>query len=370
MGLFDFFRRKKKNETKEEYINNTNYSPSLKLPHYVRLSNGEYIELKSINDEVTISHSDGRKTIVKVAAISDIYKDGEANILTPRKFIVFEVQEGQIIDEKFIYDMMSKYLNQKNAEKKGQIIVNEQEKNSNCTYIGEYNNYTSEFKRNSFFSEQYVSKIIMPKYDRLINTQNAEIKNDNDMRENDLRKRNILPPKKTNNRLNEIIKSRILNPYFVDKGKRIENGQILYNYNGINLNNGNILKIRNLKKVGKDRNGTYLYAGYLQSVFKEEAAEKLSGEPLGAYICFETKKRVEDIVKDQDPKEIMQLLFLLTLKNQMEYQNNGELNFIGSIDENGYFMRFSTPVSNTIRNTVIKMQNDYLEFKRNEGMQR
>ena len=83
---------------------------NFKLPSHVKLSNGEYIEVQTINDEATVNHRDGRNTVVKVAAISDNYREGEASILTPRKFVAFEVQEGQIIDKVFIDKMMQQYL--------------------------------------------------------------------------------------------------------------------------------------------------------------------------------------------------------------------------------------------------------------------
>lgn len=358
MGLFDFLNKGKKGVNTGETNENTgkaNASPLMEI----RLTDGSYIELYSIIDKATIRHGDGRNTIVKVAAISQNLIPGQASVLGPSKFIAFEVQEGQVIDESCIYSMINKYLIQKTTERSTNGMQSNTLKQKCISYIGEYSPDIKDFTKRSKVSEQYVLEKIFPEYEQKMNSQyshtNGDIKSGVQLNAGIVR--NIEERER-------IRQERLNNPYFKMLKSSKVNGQELCNYNGINIRTGDILKIRQLQKVGKDGSETYLYAGYAQNVSSESSVEKLSGEPLGAYICFETKKRIEDIASEQNLQDVNSLLELLSLDN---YQNNGSLNYIGSIDEYGRISRTAMPNSSAIRNQVIKMQKNYADRKRNEG---
>ena len=50
-------------------------------------------------------------------------------------------------------------------------------------------------------------------------------------------------PQKNKYSIDRVIQRRLQNPYFRIAYENIVNGQISYDYNGINLNNGEILKL-------------------------------------------------------------------------------------------------------------------------------
>lgn len=122
------------------------------------------------------------------------------------------------------------------------------------------------------------------------------------------------------------------NPYFT----RHASGD----YEGINVNSGEILRMQGVQKIGKDETGRYLYSGYLGNTSSESNAWMLDqdGIPSGVPVCFSIDKRVEDIVAENNPAEIRQLLQLLSQEDNFR-NNNGYMNYIGALDRNGNVTR-------------------------------
>lgn len=139
------------------------------------------------------------------------------------------------------------------------------------------------------------------------------------------------------------------------QGTRNVNGREVSNYNGVNMQTGQILKIRNLDKIGKDGSGTYLYAGYIQTTSSEDKAEVLgAGRPLGNYVCFEMRQRLEDIVRSDNKEQIRNILELLSYGKMQK-----SLSYLGKIDERGIITRDSNSDSLVIRNTIEELKRQY-----------
>ena len=105
--------------------------------------------------------------------------------------------------------------------------------------------------------------------------------------------------------------------------------------------NGEILRIRHLNKVCKDREGgRYLYTGYIQSVPHEHDYDYY--EEYGVPICFTIDKRVSDIVQENNPREIRNFLNLLSQKTNFEGKS-GEMMYIGALDRAGNILKNDNP---------------------------
>ncbi|MBR3255922.1 MAG: hypothetical protein IKF97_06940 [Clostridia bacterium] len=106
------------------------------------------------------------------------------------------------------------------------------------------------------------------------------------------------------------------------------------NYDGVNVNlemkeGGDVIRIRQLKKVGKDGSGTYLYWGYIYNTSDEENEEIKDLDKEAYPVCFESFKKLADIAKDKDMDEIESLLMFLSYESNFKRSNT--VNYIGHL---------------------------------------
>lgn len=151
-------------------------------------------------------------------------------------------------------------------------------------------------------------------------------------------------------------------------------------YDGVNMQNGEILRIRNVHKVVKDMAGTYIYTADLSSTPNLHDAESLSGNTGNAVpVVFTLPFRMNDIINsDYDSNYKAQLegalLGLLSDGYEKGMQmsrargENGVLYDIGGIDKNGVQVsNDSRNVSASIVNKIAEMQRQY--FRQNRESQ-
>ena len=157
---------------------------------------------------------------------------------------------------------------------------------------------------------------------------------------------------------------RLNNPFLTDMGRSVRNPELL-NYNGVNLTNGDILKLRNLNKVGKDENGVYLYQGFIDSSM--DNSSKIGGDNYigGNYvpICFTTTKKIEDIVRSQNINEINSMLSMLSNPQifMEQYCSKKQMNYIGHLNTDERINGQSDNLSNTMRNSIYNIQTKFSE---------
>lgn len=152
--------------------------------------------------------------------------------------------------------------------------------------------------------------------------------------------------------------ARLSNPFLIGK----ENS----GYDGVDLNTGNILRIRNLNKIGKDELGTYLYTAYINSVSSQNEVEILSGE-VGSFVCFTLNNRIEDIVNGKNPQEITNLLRLFSNSQQKTVgENDKDSIYIG--DNRNPANSFRN-LNNTLRNAIADIQSRHNEEMRRKAEQ-
>lgn len=163
---------------------------------------------------------------------------------------------------------------------------------------------------------------------------------------------------------NDRIQNFYLNQKFDNKNQ--QNGKTYATLEGIDVINGDYLHVSELNKVGKDETGTYVYTAYL-----EDSAEKNYVQNLGngmvrhsnkaVPVCFTTQKRIEDILAGQNRQEIYNVLSLFSNK-EVAKNNNGYLNFIGSLDENANIKQNNqNELTSTIKQTISKLQEQFYQ---------
>lgn len=180
----------------------------------------------------------------------------------------------------------------------------------------------------------------------------------------------------TNVRLDEVQKriERFNNPYLKQLPYTWIENKPLENYDGINLsiekNTGNILRLRNVKKVGKDGSGTYLYWGYMYNSFEETNPEIKDLDKGAVPVCFELYKRLEDIAKEKNEDETIALLTFLS--NPDNFKKSNTVKYIGhffkkTIENKKEIIeeyRASTEKNSnspTIQKQIEKIQRDYIQ---------
>lgn len=236
-----------------------------------------------------------------------------------------------------------------------------------CQYMGEYNASTMQIDRKSKVVENFVKTRVNEQFQKEMNERTVGNKSTQYHQNNVSMRESLEKSVESYRRLQvKTRKERIDNAYF----RKIEGmnlkGKSYSAYNGVSLMTGDILRLRQLEKVGKDGSGTYLYAGYLDCTANEHDVEILQGQPMGRYICFETKKRIEDVVNNGTYEEVMQVLSLLSLPNKSDFTDNGTLNYIGSINENGQVVREENSNSPAIRAKIEEMKRTYETIKRDQ----
>lgn len=298
-------------------------------------------------------HRNGEITKLMLAKAIKV-RDGDALMVDLADDIAFELKEGQQPDDKVLQAVAYEYERQK-------VLKNK----AICDYLGIVN-YTDkgyEITQKSQKVDQYVNQNVVPEIlekrrarEELLVEKYAKRQEKEKERERkfleDLDAREYVA------QMQETMKKRMENPYLRKVGQYKINGKTYEDYDGINIQTGDILRIRRLDKVGKDGSGTYLYQGYVHSTLNEDDAEILDeGIPMGIPVYFDLPKRFSDIEIVNNPEEIRTILELLA--NAEKYSNREGLSYIGGIDRNGKLNHSAEPDSLGIANAIKRLTQEY-----------
>lgn len=361
MGIKDFFSKKRENQENDYEIFNCTWGRTS--------ANNGSIFIANVKKYSYYQREDGRKADIVVAKMmEDLYGNNDLTtqyvqqLPTPEQCdnVVFEIpsnMDKQKLEE-LKQTMIDYYEKAKNVDQKSKYMY--------LGYIDEYSRGKQQTDRNVL---EFVNENILP----TLQQEDAELKA---RRDRSTQTREIQPQVKqpeqnwksglivNQDKEQSIRQQRISNAEIRQKSDFYYNkdGKRCIDYNGINVRNGDILKIRQLEKVGKDENGTYLYSGYIQSVFDKDEYESLGDEtPLGIPVCFATDMRVEDIVHKQDIQEVYSLLTMLSAEDNFR-NNNGILNYIGKLDKYNRIFPDINETSKAIQDSVASLkQKFYLE---------
>lgn len=362
----------------EEYQQNITEIDYIESPvQLMDIDGNNSIMLNSIKYNNQYVYQDGRKTNIMIAQIlNKTDMDEEYGLFRgERDYIAFEMPEGTKVNDDVLIQKIATYY----SYGQQQNMFGDTE----CKYIGfiDQNANNNEIRIN-------------PQIDKYVREEISENIKNNKKREEKLRKefieenseKNISASKRYRDNLQKetmhsmnIYKKqaqdRIENFYLQQTSlNRTEDGKRTTTLEGIDLTNGDFLKIYELDKVGKDTNGTYVYTAYLEENSEKGHAQVLdrNGEfhsKASIPVCFTTQKRIEDIVEGQDRQELYNVLSLLSNKDVLK-ENNGYLNFIGSLDEKTNIQpKGQENLSNAIRQKIYSLQSEFYQKERQSNEQ-
>ena len=291
--------------------------------HELKIENSDkVVHILNIEQGKKFEHSDGR---ICEAYIAKAILHRENDTFTPDfgDDICFEVEENIIINHELLDNVAKQYLlNKDNKQTRVYLGEIEQKRDTN-NLLNKYIYGTKSQSVNQWF-ERYIEK--KDEIEKIKWEENAN-KREEEFRESFIFMKEA---KGIKQKRNSIIKKRLNKPYLklTTKGTTPSNKKI-EEYEGVNVsygnNRGDILRIIGLEKIGRDGSGTYLYSGHLQNAHNPDDAYIFDYDTLDSYggmtpVCFELYRSLEDIVKEQNPKEIIELLKFLS--NPQNFRNN------------------------------------------------
>lgn len=362
-------------ENNNEYLNNS---------EMIILPNGDNFSINSIKFDRQVKHSDGRISNIMIASTVRVGY-GEAMLLGENGTdkVVFEIPEGESITPTILNKIAnySDFLNHTDQK---------------YIYIGEINSDVNDNSlRKSSFVEKHMYKDLIPVFENERNVNMKRMEQSNRYSQENYFDSIRVNINERNKREDELKKSRMQNPFL----NRIDNsmdqtGKMYNNFNGVNINTGDILRIRNLDKLGKDENGNNLYQAFIANTSREDFRVFNNDYIGGNYvpICFTSKKEIEDIVAQQDNYDINSVLELFSQPQifNEECCPDDQLNYIGSLDSNMNFHwellnegskefyinydggRRNSALSETMRNAISNIQKNFYNKmqEKNKGNER
>lgn len=351
----------------EQYINNKddNY---LERPETVNIGTyGRSLIITSIKIENKIKYSNGKTGNIAIAKAYDLSEDDSTISYDSKqeKNIVFEVEEGVPIDNTIVQKIAQYYMYEENMPNN----------NGNCIYIGKISTipYDLGIDNKNATVQQYVKNKIEPKIEMEKRMQNErqmesfEERNDISTSQ-EYRNRIKRETQKYMNYEKQVKLNRKNNPYLTQVNKNKINGITYKDFDGVDIQSGELLRVRHLEKVGKDDEGTYLYTAYVDSTSDENNVDFLDEKEylMKQPICFTTDKKIEDILSDNNIEELKNLLYLLSTPNSkhLNYSyKSGELYYSGNFS-NGK-INYGGNISETIKNKIKKISQEI--YKQNEN---
>lgn len=299
-----------------------------------------------------LTHEDGYETNLVIAKIIR-KRDEDAYFIDSNDYVLFEVDRKQEISEELLEKVAECY-----------DLVKRPDSKELCTYLGlmgiNKENQTYNIMSKLPGTEQYIRKIIEPHLEgqrrkREQSFQRQEFLDRIDERE-------TIDNYKEKQK--EINAERLKRPYLEEtKIYRSSNNKSYEDFEGININNGEILRLHQARKIGKiikeNGNSSYLYSGILNSVnsITDEITINKAGIVEGFPICFELPDALDRIVEKNDEVQIKQVLRLLSYDKNFE--NAKELKYIGKLTSDDVVEHVKESDNEIIRKKVQEEKQEY-----------
>ena len=305
-----------------------------------------------------LTHEDGYETNLVMAKIIR-KRDEDAYFLDSNDFILFEVDREQEISEELLEKVAECY-----------DLVKRPDSRELCTYLGlmgiNKENQTYNIMAKLPGKEQYIRRIIEPHLEeqrrkRAQSFQRQDFLDRIDEREtiNDYQEKQ-----------KEINAQRLKRPYLEEtKIYRDRDNKRYEDFEGININNGEILRLYQARKIGKiieeNGNSSYLYSGILNSVnsITDEIGIDKTGMIEGFPICFELPDALDRIVEKNEEVQIKQVLRLLSYDKNFE--NAKELKYIGKLTSDDVVEHVKESENDIIREKVQEEKQAYKKIMDN-----
>lgn len=305
--------------------------------YYRELEDGTAITIYSFVHQERLGYQDGTHTNLAIAR--GVKQRPQDTIhLSYSDFIAFELPEAVTISD----DIMQAVMDQYGKDYK------EDDKRPATYYFGQLIDKTFS-KKNSA-----VQKLVNQRVQEIIEKE----KRNQQPRENYSFSQGLRINEEVSKKqriITETAIQRIKNPYLIRKNLRTN--QI--DYDGVNLVNGNVLRIRAVQKLGKTPDGTsYLYTAYLSNTQSETDVEIISEKPIGYPVCFELPGRLDDIIQGGNNINI-NIRNVLELLSDGWGENREMLSYIGKLDNLGNITRDLQLTSDVMRENVQRMMENF-----------
>ena len=292
MGLFDIFKKKPK---------------ALPQPAKVRPEDEEKVAILKVNYTNSFRHGDGTETDLYIARMN---RTDETIFLEDTDYVAFEIPRGIKLNEEIMGIIKNRYERESRRcdTKNNQYYFGRLQQIGEEMYFGKRSNAV-----NSYI-QQIVSNEINAR-SRENQQREAERQKERQREEEQRRFKDELDARRYLQKISDERERRKANPELKRSGVQQENGERNIDYSGINVNTGEILRIMNTSKIGKDATGTYLYTARIYNTQNTEDADMLG---IGYNVCFELNRRLEDIVDANNPEEKKKVLELLSYKENFQ----------------------------------------------------
>ena len=343
-----------------------NQQQDTQSPYTYRLSENDNLLISSIRYNNSVKHRNGAVTNVLLADINQ-YRNGEMIFFDDVETVAFEIPENEPITEVILQKIAQYYMYERNMP----------DAKRDCFYLGELSQdpYDLGTNNKSEAVSNYVNNTVAPalrqeKIEKIERSkQLAFEKNAEERKRENIFRKDLKEKAEKYIKEQELIKNyRVNNPYLRQVSDQYmgKDGQLYCNYDGINMYNGEILRLRGIDKVGKDENGVYLYKGNIASTMNEYDVEMLreNGRGLGKDVCFTMDRKIEDIIQSNNPAEIRTLLTMLS-ESQLG-ENNESLEYLGHLDYYNRIDKNKENLSPALKNTIGRLQTEYSQERINE----
>ena len=317
----------------------------------VTLSDNIIRNIASIRESGYTNYPDGTVKKLMIAEVSNDHTEA-MHLLSGPEFskIIFEMPQEEVFSQTILNKIVqySEAFRKQNAQQD--------------IYIGELNGNPQDLQiKLTDFVQNDVNNKLIPSFQNERNQEKTNSIQRNTI-QNSFDESLRVNLEEINRAKKQEKQQRLQNPFFIDIGRTNRNPE-LANYNGVNLTNGEILRIRNLSKVGKDENGIYLYQGFIAST--TESSNTISGDNYigGNYvpICFTLGKKIEDIIQGHNVNEINSMLSMLSQPQIFSPKHcpKNQLNYIGSLVASDKMQEQTNILSNTMRNAIHSIQTEF-----------
>ena len=319
MGLFS---KKEKNNGIDENS----------LPVNVTFSDGSTIlAMDPVDTGVKIKHSDGRRYGLMMFDVSNYAKEGETVYFNPfNKVVVEKALNPDGTCSPLTRDEVTSYA----VEYVRQLITGNTDPNKICQYIGRLDERTGDM-----IISQTVKNDVNT---RLEESVRNEIKARNEQRRIEAEAREAQQREEFLKRAQEesreyyareaqVRQERLRTERFdmVRRDKNADN-KTIEDYNGVDIATGDVLRVRNLCKQGRDNSNIYLYTAGVSTTHNEDDVEMLND--FGKEIAFTTPIKIDQLLTTQQGKR--KVLELFARANQVASRDSG-IKFVGNLDMNG-----------------------------------
>lgn len=351
MGLFDRFKKKKEEPVQEER------EPMI---HSKKMPDGiNEITISNFTRMGRIAHRDQSQTELVLARISKT-REGDTIMWDDSDYIAFEMPADRKITETMLDEAINQYDINKRIASSGEraFYIGRMQEAIGRVIFGNKSNAVQNMVN------QKVASLIQGRSEQMRESyeRNERLRQEaqRKAKEQDEARRNQYNALRNKERA-----ERLASPSIRSLGRYGSGSKQYIDYDGTDMEKGDILRLRQVDKVCKDENGTYLYSAYIRKVQHNFDVERLGEqEPEGSFVCFTLPGRLEDMVKSGDQTKIRNVLTLLS--DPRNFENEGHLTYVGGITASGQIDRSSMAPSMPLDNKIKQMQSSYDMRKQQE----